>query len=849
MPTLESRSMRHRSYRGRHLAVLLAAAALCGSGGLARAQNVLPSNGHVVAGSATIAAPNGKSLAITETSNRAVIDWNAFSVGPSNSVNFWQPSSTAAILNRVTGTANSTIAGTITANGQIFLVNPNGIAITKTGTVSVGGGFVASTLAIANGDFMSGNLNFTGNGASAAVANAGSIAVGAGGFAVLLGGTVANSGTIVVPLGKVALGSGEQATLDLNGDGFMQVAVPTGATTADGEALVTNSGKVVAAGGLVQMKAATVATAMRDAVNLSGVVAANSVSGHDGEIEFSGGPGGGVTVGGKLDVSAPVTGNVNGGVTIVDGAQVTVEASAAINASGAMGGTILIGASGKGGADKAQSTTIASGAQILAEGNPSVANSGGYIETSGDNLSIASGAVIDAAPGGTWLLDPTNLYITANGSPPTTDPDAGAVAASVINSGLGGGNVTLTTSAGATSCTGVACTAGSSGSQSGDITVAAGITWNNGNTLTLSAYNNININAEILITGAGGLVLTTNNAAANASAALNILMGQGSIQYAPQTAGQSLTINGNSYALLYDMTGVRSMNGAANGTYYALAAPISSSGTLPEAPVGNFAGTFNGLGNTISNLTINDTANSFVGLIAELQTGGVVTNLGLVGGSVTASAGNTTVGGLVGFDNAGTIDNTYATGAVTVTGQANYVGGLVGYDNVGKIQNSYATGTVSASGGTNVGGLVGYNNGGTIENAYAAVTVTGGANDGGLVGANAGTIENAYATGTVNGNGNAGVGGLVGTNFNTIENAYATGAVSGTGTFGGLVGSNDSTITHGYYDSDTTGQPHGVQADGSQGLTTAELTAALPTGSRIPSGATSTTRPRPTCPT
>ncbi len=66
------------------------------------------------------------------------------------------------------------------------------------------------------------------------------------------------------------MGSGEQATLNLTGDNFLQVAVPTNTKTADGRALVDVSGKVSAAGGMVQLKAATVAQAIRDAVNVPG---------------------------------------------------------------------------------------------------------------------------------------------------------------------------------------------------------------------------------------------------------------------------------------------------------------------------------------------------------------------------------------------------------------------------------------------------------------------------------------------------------------------------------------------------------------------------------------------------
>ena len=166
--------------------------------------------------------------------------------------------------------------------------------------MKVGGGFVASTLGIADEDFKNGNLNFTGSGASKGVSNAGSIQTAPGGFVGLLGGTVSNSGVVTVPLGKIAMGSGEQATLNLTGDNFLQVAVPTDTKTADGQALIDVSGKVRAAGGSVQLKAATVAQAIRNAVNVPGELSVASASARGGAITLSGGSGGDVSVAGRL---------------------------------------------------------------------------------------------------------------------------------------------------------------------------------------------------------------------------------------------------------------------------------------------------------------------------------------------------------------------------------------------------------------------------------------------------------------------------------------------------------------------------------------------------------------------
>jgi filamentous hemagglutinin family protein len=279
-----------------------------------QAQTVLPRGGSVVSGQASIAAPSANALTITQNSSKAIIDWNSFSVGPNGSVNFVQPNTSSAILNRVTGSTSSTITGAITGNGQVFLVNPNGIAITPSGTVQVGGGFVASTLDIGNADFNSGNLSFVGKGASASVSNAGTIASAPGGFVGLIGGTVSNSGTISVPLGSVGLGSGEQATIDPTGDGFLQVAVPSGAVAADGRALVDVAGHLRAAGGRIEIKAATAQQLVRDAVYISGALSVRSVSGRSGSILLDRGTGGNVVVSGKL----PATGGKHraGGIVV-----------------------------------------------------------------------------------------------------------------------------------------------------------------------------------------------------------------------------------------------------------------------------------------------------------------------------------------------------------------------------------------------------------------------------------------------------------------------------------------------------------------------------------------------------
>ena len=234
-------------------------------------------------------------------------------------------------------------------------------------------------------------------------------------------------------------------------------------------------------------------------------------------------------------------------------------------------------------------------------------------------------------------------------------------------------------------------------------------------------------------------------------------------------------------------------------------------------PIGNagtpFTGNFNGNGNTISGLTINLPAASYVGLFGYAT--GNISNVGLT--NISVSCGSW-CGGLVGY-NWGLVNNSYTTG--TITGLS-YTGGLVGFDDRGgSVTNSHSTVTVrgASSASVYIGGLVGYHVGWVstvgISNSYATGDViTIGHYVGGLVGEIDNGLNNKnYATGVVGGA--SYVGGLVGyTLYNnaTISNSYARGNVTGTDASyygaiaGGLVGYNDgATITYSYSSGNVTG--------------------------------------------
>ena len=370
--------------RRTRLVALLASTALVGANP-AFAQS-LPTGGSVAAGSATIGTPSNGTLTINQTSANAVVNWQNFNIGQGNGVTFVQPNASSAILNRVTGSTTTTIAGSLTANGQVYLVNPNGIAITPTGTIKTGA-FVASTLGISDDDFMAGKRTFTGNGASGSVTNAGTITINRGGYLALIGGSVENSGVITVPMGKAALGSGEQATLDLAGDGFLQVAIPTAA--AGTKALVSNTGKISANGGTVQLTAAAARDMARQAVNMTGTIEAKGVSGRSGDITLTGGDGE-VAVSGTLDASnAPGT----GGKVTVTGRSIKL-ASAKVNASGKTGGgTVNIGGERQGGGTLKHAETLSVDATTTINADAITSGNGGNVVLWSDNLTSFAGTI------------------------------------------------------------------------------------------------------------------------------------------------------------------------------------------------------------------------------------------------------------------------------------------------------------------------------------------------------------------------------------------------------------------------------------------------------------------------
>ena len=243
----------------------------------------LPQGGTVAAGSATVSTPTSTSMRIDQATDRLIMDWTRFNIAANEAVRFQQPSAASIALNRVAGLEPSSIFGSLSANGQVMLVNPGGILFGPGSRVDVGA-LTASTLNITNQDFLRGNYRFMQdpNFANVSVVNQGLITAGPGGYVALLGAAVRNEGVIQANLGSIALGAGKAVTLDLRGDdliGFVMTDAVSGSVTGpNGESLaayVSNTGTLQADGGTVALAANAAKDIIASVVNNEGIIKAN----------------------------------------------------------------------------------------------------------------------------------------------------------------------------------------------------------------------------------------------------------------------------------------------------------------------------------------------------------------------------------------------------------------------------------------------------------------------------------------------------------------------------------------------------------------------------------------------
>ncbi len=448
------------------------------------APDELPTGGSVQAGSAAIST-TGSQMTVQQATDQAIFEWQTFNIGRDAGVSFQQPNLQSVALNRVLSNDPSKIYGTLSANGQIFFVNPSGIIFGESARVDVGG-LVASTLNITNEDFLAKRYNFAGTGGK--IINHGSLT---GGFIGLIAPDIENAGNIVARLGSVVIGAAEQAVLSFDQTGRISIAIDA----AKFKSMIENSGSIISENGSVLLSASAAQVLVDDLIaapsGADGLVSENGVVrliNSDGniqarEIAIDAGETGGTEVNGTLNANSD---SGPGGRIEVLGREVQVGSDAEVTARGLTGGgEILIGGDWQGadGVREATFTGVASGAVIDASAiesgdggtiaiwsridspdSTTFANGtlistgglnggdGGRVETSGfylnvDGISVDTSA--SAGENGLWLLDPYDITIddgsSGLASNSFTASSTSTISASTIETALGSNNVSIST--------------------------------------------------------------------------------------------------------------------------------------------------------------------------------------------------------------------------------------------------------------------------------------------------------------------------------------------------------------------------------------------------------------------
>ncbi len=617
----------------------------------------LPTGGQITAGAGTIGA-SGTSMTVNQSSQQMIANWSSFNIGKDASVQFIQPNVSATVLNHIADQNPTQILGSLSANGKVFLLNQSGIIFGKNARVDVGA-LVASSLDLRDSDFLAGRYKFNNSGTAGEILNQGSINIFQDGVVALIGTKVTNEGAISANGGSVALGAGNQVSLDLKGDGLITFTVDEGAV----DALVENKGLIKGDGGLVVMTARAADVLTQSAVNNSGIVQARSMEQKEGRILLDA-VGGMTTVSGTLDASST---DGKGGQVVATGDRVLVKDGAHLTASGLTGGgEVLVGGNWQGkdtSIHQATGTIVESGALLEANAtdtgnggtvvawsdvtNPlSVTRAygtfeamggtnggdGGRIETSGHWLDVAGISVSASSPTGTaglWLLDPYNVTISSNiinnnGSWDTTSSDpfwipngtsSNIWVHDIENQLNSGTNVTVQTLGIGT------------GNQEGIISIDTNIniTSISNVKLTLNAYDHINLTSDIIDSGSdtnskldldfitviGGVTGLGNITGNNGATTFNI---GGSSDYAGSISGANRSVIKNGIGSL-KLSGISSYTGSTT----------VSSGTL-----------LLGASNIISdqsNVTVNTNSILNIGIYSDIVGQVIVNNNGSIIGT------------------------------------------------------------------------------------------------------------------------------------------------------------------------------------------------------------------------
>lgn len=359
-----------------------------------------PMGANVRAGLVGIQGLGTRRVDIIQSSNRAIINWQSFSIQNGEVTTFHQPSQNSVALNRVVTGNPSAIHGQLRANGSVILINPNGVVVGPGGSVDVGGLLTLSTLDTKDSDFLNGgSIRYKGSN-GAGVTNYGAIS-SSGGDVVLLGNFLQNYGTVNAPDGNVAFGAGGDIIVDQTASGGMISVLaggPGGATGIEnvGEIAgaaaelkahgnvyalaIKNDGLVRASGYNFSGGKLTLNAGSRGSIVNTGQLVARNQNGSGGQINVGGGNLN--LAGGKVDADGEA-GQVGGSVSVT-GRDVMISDTTSVTAAGAVGGSVTISG--------ASSATVNGAVNVAGD-----VGNGGAVDVSASQVVVGGGSSIDAS--------------------------------------------------------------------------------------------------------------------------------------------------------------------------------------------------------------------------------------------------------------------------------------------------------------------------------------------------------------------------------------------------------------------------------------------------------------------
>jgi len=287
-----------------------------------------PTGGNVVVGDANIESLEGDpAIGVTQNSQNAIVEWQTFNLSNGEDFFFNQPNADAVILNRVLGAGGSVIDGELTANGNVFIMNSDGVLFGPNAVIDVSG-LVVTSLDIDDVDFMAGDFDFRFLGDDgASIINQGEISIAESGILAFVAPNVANEGLIAARLGTVTLAAGDRFVIDFFGDGLVTFSpdIPSGENR--GEIDVT--GAINAEGGAIYLTATDAIEYVETIINVEADLVARGATEVGGKIILTGTESTTITVDATLDAS----GGDGGEITIV-GREIFVDSNAQLLANG-----------------------------------------------------------------------------------------------------------------------------------------------------------------------------------------------------------------------------------------------------------------------------------------------------------------------------------------------------------------------------------------------------------------------------------------------------------------------------------------------------------------------------------